>query len=244
MSVKNNRTTGALPNGRLGPLPTRTTRTGRPMSESRVRLLETLEGQPEPATLAALAAATGLHPNTLRQHLEALERQGLVVRTRAAARGRGRPAWLYEAVSAAGPGESEYAGLAAALAAAIDRSSSSPRADAEAAGEEWGRELARDRSRPPLPGAAAARRQVVALLSDVGFAPETDRSHRRVRLTRCPLLEAAHKHPDIVCGVHVGLVRGALEEYGAAPTGVQLQPFAEPGACRLGMHLPDLPDER
>jgi hypothetical protein len=33
--------------------------------------------------------------------------------------------------------------------------------------------------------------------------------------------------------VHLGLVRGALEEYGADPTGSDLVPFAEPGACLL-----------
>jgi len=79
-----------------------------------------------------------------------------------------------------------------------------------------------------------------------GGAPEGGRaSHRHgvrarackrlsvVRLTLCPLLEAAHKHPDVVCGVHLGIVRGALEEYGADPTGTDLLPFSEPGACRL-----------
>ena len=33
--------------------------------------------------------------------------------------------------------------------------------------------------------------------------------------------------------MHLGLVRGALEEYGADPAGSDLVPFAEPGACLL-----------
>jgi predicted ArsR family transcriptional regulator len=74
---------------------------------------------------------------------------------------------------------------------------------------------------------------VVSLLDAVGFAPQPDARSSTVRLTRCPLLEAAHKHPDVVCGVHLGLARGALEEYGADPDGTELLPFAEPGACRL-----------
>lgn len=202
------------------------------MSPSRARLLETLRGQPEPTTLAALGAATGLHANTLREHLEPLEREGLVVRHRAAPNGRGRPAWLYEATPHdEEPGSSEYAGLAATLASAIHRSSSSPREDSIAAGAEWGHELAR--TRPAGPGGGTARDEVVALLDEIGFAPQVDDSTSAVRLTRCPLLEAAHKHPDVVCGVHLGLVRGALEEYGADPEGTDLIPFAEPGACRL-----------
>jgi predicted ArsR family transcriptional regulator len=60
-----------------------------------------------------------------------------------------------------------------------------------------------------------------------------------VRLTRCPLLEAAHRHPDVVCAVHLGIVRGALDEQGADPSGTALAPFAEPGACVLV--VPPLP---
>jgi predicted ArsR family transcriptional regulator len=214
------------------------------MSASRTRLLETLEAQTEPTTLAALVATTGLHANTVREHLEALERRGFVTRHRAEPVGRGRPAWLYESTTHGhDTGSPEYAGLAAALATAIHRSSSTPREDAIAAGEDWGRELARDHGRPARTGPAAARRQVVSMLDDIGFAPEPNAGHSLVRLTRCPLLEAAHKHPDIVCAVHLGLVRGALEEYGAEPHGVRLLPFAEPGACRLGMHLPEPEDQ-
>jgi predicted ArsR family transcriptional regulator len=238
-SVEN--TQGTNGPARFGPLPARTTRSGRPLSPSRSHLLETLEAQSEPTTLAALVSTTGLHANTVREHLEALERRGLVRRHRAQPSGRGRPAWLYTATTAE-PEHSEYAGLAAALAAAIHRTSANPREDAIAAGEDWGHDLARQHGRPGRRGAGAARRQVVSMLDDLGFGPEPDRSHGRVRLTRCPLLEAAHKHPDVVCAVHLGLVRGALEEYDAEPAGVRLVPFAEPGACRLGMHRPEEED--
>ena len=72
------------------------------------------------------------------------------------------------------------------------------------------------------------------LLDDLGFGPETVPDEPSdVRLTRCPLLEAAHRHPDVVCGVHLGIVRGALARHGADPAGAELLPFAEPGACRL-----------
>jgi len=195
-----------------------------------------LQGQPEPTTLAALISTTGLHANTLREHLEALVKHGLVRRHRAEPSGRGRPAWLYEATQGdEGSQHQEYAGLAAALASAIHRTSDSPRADAIAAGTEWGHELARGVGAPATAGESAARRQVVALLDEIGFAPEPDHPGSVVRLTRCPLLEAAHKHPDVVCGVHLGIVRGALEEYGADPSGTELFPFSEPGACRLDL---------
>lgn len=200
-----------------------------------------LRAQTEPVSLGALAAHTRLHANTVREHLEALRHLGLVARHPAAASGRGRPAWLYEATGAE-PGSSEYAGLAAALADSIHRTSDAPTKAATEAGMNWGRRLVRDRGSSagdgdaPDDGGAAARREVVALLDDLGFGPRTDDDDEAVvHLTRCPLLAAAHQYPDVVCGVHLGLVRGALEEYGAESSDAELEPFAEPGACLLRM---------
>jgi predicted ArsR family transcriptional regulator len=192
-----------------------------------------LRAQAEPTTLAALVSLSGLHANTVREHLDALVRDGLARRHAEPPSGRGRPAWLYEATDRDEAGSSEYAGLAATLAAAIHRSSAQPTEDAVEAGREWGHQLAAERGAVPTKSATAARREVVNLLDEVGFAPRADSRAAVVRLTRCPLLEAAHRYPDVVCGVHLGLVRGALEEYGAATDGTDLLPFAEPGACRL-----------
>ena len=200
------------------------------MTRARAGVLQALREQPEATALATLAEITGLHVNTLRGHLDALEEDGLVESSAAAPSGRGRPASLYRATTAPA---SEYAGLASALAAAIHRTSRSPRETAIAAGTDWGHDLAREHGRPSSDGAPAARRAVLDLLDDLGFDPHADRSHSDVRLTRCPLLDAAHRYPDVVCGVHLGIVRGALEEYGDAETDSELHPFSEPGACRL-----------
>jgi predicted ArsR family transcriptional regulator len=217
-----------------GPLPATPVREVRALSRSRAAVLEALQASPTPLTLAAMTASTGLHANTLREHLEALVARGLAHRARSAPSGRGRPAWLYEAtgsdLDATG---SEYAGLAATLAAHLHRTSADPRADAVAAGRAWGHELARKAGPPEGVGDTAARRKVLALLDDVGFCPEADERATTARLTRCPLLETAKEYPDVVCGVHLGIVRGALEEYGADDARTDLEPFAEPGACRL-----------
>jgi predicted ArsR family transcriptional regulator len=209
------------------------------MSPSRAALLETLRAQTEPATLTALARAAGLHENTVRDHLDALVDTGLATRSSAPPSGRGRPAWLYQATQADPEAASEYAGLAGALASAIHHRSTDPVEDALAAGRTWGHDLARAHPAPPGRQATAARRGVVGLLADLGFAPEADARTARVRLTRCPLLEAAQRYPDVVCGVHLGLTQGALAEYGANPDGARLLPFAEPGACLL--HLTTRP---
>ena len=207
-------------------------RPARPLSPSRAALLAQLRGQPEALTLAALASASGLHENTVREHLYGLVRHGLVRRHRAEPAGRGRPAWLYQ-VTDEQPGGSEYAGLAAALASSLARTSDDPARAAAAAGEEWGHRLAQDRGALPSP-ADVARDEVVRLLDDLGFDPaRSPERPDRVRLRRCPLLEAAHRQPEVVCAVHLGIVRGALEEHGSDPEGTELEPFAEPGACLL-----------
>lgn len=228
-----------------GPRPARTP-TGRRLSATRAALLETLQDQPEPTSLPALVAKSGLHPNTVREHLDGLRRVGLVERTAARPSGRGRPGWLYTATpqSHEDP-RPEYAGLAAALAAVIARTSPDPERDARSAGADWGRRLAhdtpldasQDRRQPGSTGGAGdeepARRTVTELFDDMGFAPEPDHDATEVRLTRCPLLEAAHQQPDIVCSVHLGIAEGALETYGASTEGLELLPFHEPGACLL-----------
>lgn len=233
ISVENNQSsTPARAASAYGPRPG-AGRARAPLSTSRAALLETLRVQSEPTTLAALVAMSGLHANTVREHLDALVRQGLAHRQTSEPAGRGRPASLYEATGVDVADAPEYAGLAAALAAAIHRTSATPTEDAVAAGRDWGHQLARERGAAPSRSAVAARREVVSLLDELGFGPQADARSSVVRLTRCPLLEAAHKYPDVVCGVHLGLARGALEEYGADPEGTDLVPFAEPGACRL-----------
>ena len=57
-----------------------------------------------------------------------------------------------------------------------------------------------------------------------------------VLLRSCPLLESARENQDVICSVHLGLVRGARRTLGASDADPSLEPFAQRGACRL--HLP------
>lgn len=228
----------ANPPAELGPRPAEPVRAGRPLSASRAAVLDALRDQAGPVTVAALESATDLHANTLREHLDGLVARGLARRVRATPSGRGRPAWLYEATGVSAAPGSEYAALAATLAAHIDRTSDHPGEDAVLAGHAWGHSLARSSGDPDGPGEPAARHKVVEILDGVGFAPEADARATTARLTRCPLLDAAKEFPDVVCGVHLGIVRGALDEYGADSSRTDLAPFSEPGACRLHLHTP------
>ena len=255
-TVKNNREHSDGDSAALGPEPA-VAQTD--LSPAVVFVHEHLVAQAGAVTISALAAMTGLHQNTVREHLDQLVEAGAATKTKAPSSGRGRPASLYRAIGSPKTGSSEYLGLASVLAAQIDRTSMNPRADGIAAGLDWGRDLAREvaqnradaEEHTPADERTPAE-ETLALLDTLGFAPESVTSDAEAilsderapgadvhsfRLTRCPLLEAAHEYPDIVCGVHLGLVRGALEVFGDPAAESELDPFSEPGACRL--HLSD-----
>lgn len=184
-----------------------------------------IEAQSAPVSIAALATATGLHENTVRGHLEQLHADGYVRREREESAGRGRPAWLWHAVLATP--ESTYAGLTTALAVTIARTSADPVRDAAEAGRAWGEEIAAGRTDA---GASTARAAVIDVMGEHGFAP--DDTGDDVLLRRCPLIEAATRHPEIVCAVHQGMIDGILVARGESG-GSELLPFTSPGVCTL-----------
>ena len=222
----------------LGPQPTPVLRAPVALSGQRLRVLEYVRAH-SPVRVADTATALDLHPNTVREHLDAVVGLGLVECSTAATLGRGRPATLYR-VSAADPAVAvrDYAGLATALAGHLARTSTDPERDARTAGIEWGRELIDEYSR----SGEDPRQSVLETLARLGFAPDaqgdTPGTRRGIALRRCPLLDAARRYPTVVCQVHLGIVEGMLERLGApSGRGLDLIPFAEPGACRL--FLPD-----
>jgi predicted ArsR family transcriptional regulator len=207
------------------------------LSPQRARVLEQLERAAGPVTVEHTASSLHVHSNTARKNLEALVDRGLATRERAAASGRGRPAWTYSAAEEQpepDPRVSDYAGLATALAGQIARSSADPEADALAAGEAWGRSLVDGQA---VGTAASARRRVVALFAELGFDPRADPRAMTLRLLRCPLLDAARANPGVVCAVHLGIARGALTALGGIAEGSSLHAFAQPGACVLTFGL-------
>ncbi|WP_107046847.1 metalloregulator ArsR/SmtB family transcription factor [Streptomyces albus] len=225
MSVKNN---GPRPGGGPDDRP--------PLSRQRGAVLQQLRGQTGSVTVTVLSKLCGLHSNTVREHLDALVGSGLAVRERAPAAGRGRPAWRYRARPPQQSAAREYAGLATVLAGQIARSSADPRADALAAGEEWGHALLSGEEPARTP--EEARGRVLTLLGDIGFAPEPDEDGHGARLPRCPFIEAVREHPGVICSVHAGLAKGGMAALGGDPEQVELAPFAEPDACRLRLGIP------
>ena len=207
-----------------------------------------------------LVAVLGGHPNSTRHHLRVLVTAGLVhADVPAGERGRGRPAVRHvvtpegrDAASgslAGDPSVTEYLLLAGVFADRLAALGGDPSQESRAVGRAWGAALAaRDVDAPTAPTASGApagpadpHRQVLGLLERLGFSPRTrsvrgDEAPEDVRdvdLRTCPLLDAARRHPEVVCQVHAGLVSGADAAYGGSGEGVRLVPFASPGACHL-----------
>ena len=211
-----------------------------PMSKARAAVLARLRQLDGTLSVEQLTAQTGQHANTVREHLEALVGDGHATKTAAPREGRGRPAWLYEAADApAGP--VGYTALAAALASHIAVNSANPEAEGEAAGRAWARALPSTGPVNPAHGGAgaagkAARGRVLAALGQAGFGVQGNRDITELTLTTCPIVEAARDNPEVVCAVHLGLVKELLAGSGLPERDVVLVPFAGPGLCSL--HLP------
>lgn len=224
---------------RMGPAPARGASGPPALTAQRAAVLEAVQHARGPVTTSALAAATGLHENTIREHLDALVARGFVRREPGKAAGRGRPAMGYVAAerSEPDPRVQEYVGLTTALAGHISRTSDDPVQEARAAGRAWSQELG---DLEPQPTSRDARQRIVDLFDELGFAPETDGEIACVALRRCPLLDAAERYPEVICAAHRGLAEGTLERLGGDPAGVRLEPFAAPGACYLWLNGSDV----
>ena len=74
--------------------------------------------------------------------------------------------------------------------------------------------------------------RILEILDRAGFAPEAPtRPGDPIRLHRCPFGRLAVDREPVVCGVHLGLMRAALESLGAPLEATALEPFVEPSLC-------------
>ena len=206
---------------------------------SRLRLLDVLRASDRLLDVRELAATCGLHVTTVRFHLDVLTDAGLVTSQLGQSGTRGRPRRLYAPTSGASParGHTGYELLSTILAKhwAGNRDERAQRA--EQAGWAWAGQ------REPGPTAAAATADeatldqaavhVNAVFAELGFDPELGRDgeNLQIRLHACPFRTVAVTHPEVVCSIHLGLLRRTLADVDAPPASVSLHPFVEPHLC-------------
>lgn len=208
-------------------------------SGRRLAVLDALREATTPQSIKAVADGVGVHPNTARYHLEALVDSGQAERVDPTQHGTGRPPLLFRATPGMDPtGPRQYRLLAEVLVQSL-ATGPNQRTRAIAAGRSWGRASGAE---APEPADGTSVERLVALLDELGFAPEqrADGDEVQVGLHHCPFLELADTNPEVVCPVHLGLMQGAMEEWDADETVVQLDRLVEPDLCLA--HLGPAPD--
>jgi predicted ArsR family transcriptional regulator len=207
--------------------------------DSRVALLEALRSSDAPLDAPALAAAVGLHVNTVRSHLGILQRAGLVRRHTESRTGPGRPRVLYAAGAPAEPEAGErYRLMARMLASYIATRVPDAAAAAEETGRQWGRHLVPAPAPFAAPSQQEARQLLLGLMEQLGFAPRWGAAGE-LDLRHCPFRDVAEAHPEVACALHLGLMRGALAHVEAPLAVEDLLPFVEPHRCVA--HVVDRP---
>lgn len=193
------------------------------------RFLETTRGQivgllrRHARTVEELAAALGLTDNAVRNHLSALERDG-IVRQEGVRRsgGAGKPAVVYDLHPDAAPLLSRaYPPMLATLIAVL--AERLPDEQADAILREAGRRIARDLG-GRAPGDLDARvRVAAAMLTALGgdIEIERDAAAHRIRSAGCPISSAVSHRPESCA---------AIEAFVAEVTGATARTCCERGA--------------
>lgn len=214
------------------------------LGETRNRVLDLLCAAAEPMGVQDIAERVDLHPNTARFHLDGLVDAGLAERRAEDRRRPGRPRMVYAATTSdASTGRRSYRLLAEMLTGLIAETLPEPGRAAETAGEAWGRYLAERPSPSQRVDAADGVRRLSTVLAESGFAPGVVENLTRpvIPLRHCPFREVAERHRDVVCSLHLGLIRGVLAEVRAPLAAERLEPFVEPSLCLA--YLTRTPDE-
>lgn len=202
---------------------------------SRAHVLKTLRAAGGPLSATDLATEVGLHPNTVRWHLDQLVQAGWVTHRTESTSNPGRPHVLYTARRDTDRCRDENAGyrlLADILASYLASTDPDAAASAANAGRAWGRYLTKKPAQLTRLSPVEATARVVELQENLGFAPEPDPGAGLITLHACPFREVAETHPEVACAVHLGLMQGALAELGVSTEATWLEPFVAPRRCR------------
>ncbi len=185
-------------------------------SDSRVQILHMLQTRPQ-RTIDELVEATGLHANTVREHLQRLDEEGYVVAETERRATRGRPRTLYSAATGAPDASSPIAERKVREAA--------ERGDLM-------RRVMPDTDTSDLDDKAL--HQIDALvenLIDSGFNPLVDPDDLTIDLSPCSHMGAPGDGPTMRCAVHVTLLQAVATQAGGPLDVEGLNPTCNPKDC-------------
>jgi predicted ArsR family transcriptional regulator len=171
----------------------------------RARLVRRLASH-GPASLEELAMEAGIHPNTARAHLTSMEADGFVVRESESAGAPGRPRTIFSLGEGWSVPDEGFLTMAELLAAALGATRPDPRA-LRRLGTRWGRKAA------ATGGADDTHRELVRILSRLGFDARIDGSELILSGCPCPLISP--ERPALVCKLVDAVVDGILDGSGS-----------------------------
>jgi predicted ArsR family transcriptional regulator len=212
-------------------------------ADSRLALLDALEQAGGPLDAVEAGRRVGLHRNTARVHLDQLVAVGLVDKQDERRSLPGRPRVLYSRATGASQGaqpdersdEIDYRELARVLAAQLANSADAGR-QAELAGRRWARAVVKADlpSSSPVTSEVAIE-AVTETMDDLGFRPVADEC--RILLRRCPFGDLAKEQRQVICGVHLGILKQTFESLDAPVTVDRLDPLVQEDPLLCVVHI-------
>jgi predicted ArsR family transcriptional regulator len=199
-----------------------------------------LARSPRPLATAEIAETLGLHPNTVRPHLERMREVGLLDVETDARGAVGRPQHRYSVAADAPTLGLEPATFPVLSRMLVQLAATAGLGTGEAveAGREQGGLDAQHALVPRNGDRHVCLRALVARLDALGFDPAVadDDGQATVAFTHCPFRELAERHPDVVCGLHRGLVEGFVDAVGGARVDT-FHPLTDRTPCQVELEL-------
>jgi predicted ArsR family transcriptional regulator len=177
-----------------------------------------------------IADELGLHPNTVRPHLERMRDVGLLEVATDNRGTVGRPQHRYR-VAASAPSlgiEPPAWQVLARMLADVSAFMAPEAVDVIAMGTDQGRAAAdRRRAAPCVEGLMDA-------LSELGFDPALadDGTTTSIGFTNCPFRDLAETYPELVCNLHRGFIEGFVEEL-SGPEVTDFRSLADRDPCHV-----------
>ena len=207
-------------------------------SSSKENHLRLITARKTPVGIQELSDLSGLHPNTVRTHLDSLLAAGEIEREQAPSAGRGRPLWLYRA---AVKKPSPYEMLADALVHQLGQTDDPALMDHAA--KRWADAAATGVSSVTPPDGDEAVDQLKRALQNVGFAVSSNPVGDEITITECPYAAIVEAQPR-VCDVHAALVTELLSRSTQPITLKRLDVWVKPGICVAHLNRADLTPAR
>jgi len=189
----------------------------------------------EPSTAAVVAESFGIHPNVARHHIDRLIAEGYVEVTGPPVDRppvAGRPPHHYRATGKEillNYPPRRYNLLSELLVRVVELLDPEDGARAaEEVGFQFGSDLAAEVGLTGGHDTAAALRVVSGALQAIGFDAAVEPSDGSLLTNHCPFGQTAEDHPEIVCRIDQGIVRGLMDAVRGNAGPVVLSPHEGP----------------